>query len=51
MDKEKIIIRESVQNYGTLSIIFGFIGVLFYHLYLALLPLFLVYLQSRSMNT
>ena len=27
MDKEKIIIRESVQNYGTLSIIFGFIGI------------------------
>ena len=27
MDKEKIIIRESVQQYGTLSIIFGFIGI------------------------
>lgn len=27
MDKERIIIRESVQNYGTLSIIFGFIGI------------------------
>ena len=27
MDKEKIIIRESVQNYGTLSIIFGFVGI------------------------
>ena len=27
MDKEKIIIRESAQNYGTLSIIFGFVGI------------------------
>ena len=27
MDKERIIIRESVQNYGTLSIIFGFVGI------------------------
>ena len=27
MDKEKIIIRESVQNYGTLSILFGFVGI------------------------
>ena len=27
MDKEKIIIREPVQQYGTLSIIFGFIGI------------------------
>ena len=27
MDKERIIIRESVQQYGTLSIIFGFIGI------------------------
>ena len=27
MEKEKIIIRESVPQYGTLSIIFGFVGV------------------------
>ena len=27
MDKERIIIRESVPQYGTLSIIFGFVGV------------------------
>ena len=27
MEKERIVIRESVSHYGTLSIIFGFIGV------------------------
>tara|TARA_B100000427_G_C15108045_1_gene420201 strand:- start:265 stop:534 length:270 start_codon:yes stop_codon:yes gene_type:complete len=27
MDKDRIIIKETVQHYGTMSVIFGFVGV------------------------
>ena len=27
MDKDRIIIKETVQHYGTMSVIFGFVGI------------------------